>query len=164
MLSLDIANAFLEGDTDFENYMYLPKDLTLFLTGDKSAKLRVKLNKSLYGIKQAAKVFNDKVNDHLLKIGFERLTNDVCLYVYEIKNDFKNFYKNDEKFSKNNNKNVDEKFYYAIIHVDDIIIFGKVKNIIQSLINKIESGFKRIVQAEKVSKYLGINLKHEDNF
>ena len=61
MLSLDIANAFLEGDTDFKNYMYLPKDLTLFLTGDKSAKLRVKLNKSLYGIKQAAKLSTIKL-------------------------------------------------------------------------------------------------------
>ena len=61
MLSLDIANAFLEGDINFENYIYLPKDLTLFLTGDKSAKLRVKLNKSLYGIKQAAKVLTIKL-------------------------------------------------------------------------------------------------------
>ena len=32
------------------------------------------------------------------------------------------------------------------------------------MINEIESGFKRIVQAEKVLKYLGINLKHENNF
>ena len=137
--SIDIANAFLEGDIDYTNYMYLPQDLTTFLTENPKIKLRIKLTKSLYGIKQAAKVFNDKVNAHLLKIGFRRLTNDVCFYVY------------------NNNDDI----YLLIIHVDDIIIAGREQKFTELLINKIKEGFKRITKTDNVQKYLGINLKED---
>jgi hypothetical protein len=163
MVSLDIANAFLEGDTDFNNYMFLPEDLTNFLTDNSGEKIRVKLGKSLYGIKQAAKVFNDKLNIHLMSIGFERLHNDVCLYIY----DFNKLHKhkmNEEKDSLGSSLSYDEnELYYLIIHVDDIIICGKEKYNIEMLLTQIQKGFKRITRSNDVIKYLGIKLNKMKN-
>jgi hypothetical protein len=136
VVSIDIANAFLEGDIDYLNYMYLPKDLTTFLSDDPTLKFRIRLTKSLYGIKQAAKVFNDKVNEYLNKIGFRRLTNDVCFYIYQNENDI----------------------YMLIVHVDDILISGIDKNIIEYLVQRINDGFKRITKTDSVKRYLGIDL------
>ena len=67
--------------------MYLPKDLVFYLTGDRKKRICVKLNKSLYGIKQAPKVWNHCLNDQLVSVGFKRLTSsDVCLYIKEVDN------------------------------------------------------------------------------
>jgi hypothetical protein len=163
MVSLDIANAFLEGDTDFNNYMFLPEDLTNFLTDNSGEKIRVKLGKSLYGIKQAAKVFNDKLNIHLMSIGFERLHNDVCLYIYDFNKLHKNKI-NDEKDSLGSSLSYDEnEIYYLIIHVDDIIICGKEKFNIEMLLTQIQKGFKRITRSDDVIKYLGIKLNKMKN-
>jgi hypothetical protein len=145
---VDIGNAFLEGDIDYDNYMYLPQDLCDFLLGYKKKKkkkkkkrIRVKLNKSLYGIKQAAKVFNEKLNNHLISIGFTRLSCDVCLYTYEHEGDL----------------------YYLNVHIDDIVITGPEEKVIDALINKIESGFKRITRSE-FKRHLGINIVETENY
>jgi hypothetical protein len=91
VICIDIANAFLEGDLEEINYIYLAEDLTNFLLERKlngqKTKIRVKLNKNLYGTKHAAKSFNDKLNRYLLKNGFKRLANDVCFYTYNYNND-----------------------------------------------------------------------------
>jgi hypothetical protein len=139
---IDIGNAFLEGEIDYENYMYLPNDLSLFISGgDKNKKYRVKLKKSLYGIKQAAKVFNDTLNEHLINIGWKRLANDVCFYIYKYNDDL----------------------YLLITHIDDIIMCGKEKDVIDQLTEEIKSGFKKITTNDDVKQYLGINLYHDDN-
>jgi hypothetical protein len=141
IIGIDISNAFLEGDIDVPNYMYLPKDLVLFLTGDNKKKIRVKLNKSLYGIKQAPKIFNEKLNNQLLSVGFKRLSADVCLYI----------------------KTIDNDNYYLIVHIDDIIITGRDNMIIEQLFDEIGKGFKRITRGKEFKRYLGINFEIRDN-
>ena len=59
-----------------EILMHLSKDLTDFLLErklhDHKKKIRVKLiNKYLYGTKQAAKSFNDKLNQYLIQNSFK---------------------------------------------------------------------------------------------
>lgn len=40
-----------------------------------------RLNKAIYGLKQAGRVWNRKLNDHLLKMGFVKSKCDPCVYV-----------------------------------------------------------------------------------
>jgi hypothetical protein len=57
--SLDVENAYLEAPLDHEIYMSLPVDLNQ----DNSQPIKVKLNKCLYGLKQAGERWNNFIND-----------------------------------------------------------------------------------------------------
>jgi len=63
-----------------------------------------KLNKSLYGLKQASKCWNKRFHTHITKLGFQRSDNDYCLYI---------------------NNQSDECLSYLILYVDDILIISK---------------------------------------
>jgi hypothetical protein len=90
----DVKSAFLNGRLHEEIYMRQPP-------GYNQEENKVcKLIKSLYGLKQAAKVWNDTVSAILLKIGFRKSEHDKCLYVLES----------------------DNVQMYLIIHVDDMLI------------------------------------------
>ena len=141
-ITIDIGNAFLEGEMDFDNYMYLPADLSEYITQQKNKRLRVKIILSLYGTKQAAKVFNEKLNKVLIKVGFKRTVSDVCLYVY---------------------KDYEGYVYYLLCHIDDIIITGKEKRVIDDIVMRITKEFKRVTTGD-FKKYLGIKLDNTENF
>jgi len=71
---MDVITAFLLGSLKEDIYMAQPK-------GFEKGKLVCKLQKSLYGLKQAARIWNDKLHAFLIKIGFKRSTADYCLYI-----------------------------------------------------------------------------------
>lgn len=98
----DAKTAFLNGDLKEEVYMQQPEGF------QRDNDLVCKLNKSLYGLKQSAKVWNDKVDEILSKYDFCRGKADFCLYT----------------------KLLDNQLIYVIVHVDDFLIASKsVKNI-----------------------------------
>jgi len=139
---MDIGNAFLEGDCDTELYMNLPKDLVKFITGDENKQICVKIIKSIYGLKQAAKIFNEKLNNQLESVGFKRLANDVCLYMIT--------------------REMDN--YYLIVHIDDIIITGRNDKIIKILFNQISTRFKRTTEGKEFIRYLGIDIDNKNEY
>ena len=63
---MDVKTAFLNGDLEEEIYMDQPKG---FETG--GPRVKCKLLKSVYGLKQAPKVWNDLLNKYLIKLGFQ---------------------------------------------------------------------------------------------
>ena len=139
---MDIGNAFLEGECDTELYMNLPKDLVKFITGDEKKQICVKIIKSIYGLKQAAKIFNEKLNNQLESVGFKRLANDVCLYLIT--------------------REMDN--YYLIVHIDDIIITGRDDKIIKILFNQISTRFKRTTEGKEFIRYLGIDIDNKNEY
>lgn len=75
--SVDISAAFTRGDLDETIYMKQPEG---FHQGGPNMVL--KLKKSLYGLKQAARQWNIKLHAALSEMGFKRIESDRSVYIY----------------------------------------------------------------------------------
>src|SRR5271169_4823293 len=74
---IDVITAFLIGNLKEIVYTVQPEGFEI-ITKD-GRKLVCRLNKSLYGLKQAARVWNKRIHKHLISIGFERTYADNCV-------------------------------------------------------------------------------------
>lgn len=74
MHQMDAVTAFLNGELKEEIYMHQPDGFN-----DNSGRV-CKLQKSLYGLKQSSRVWNEKLNAVLLKYGLKRSEADQCIY------------------------------------------------------------------------------------
>ncbi|KAG5666630.1 hypothetical protein PVAND_014646 [Polypedilum vanderplanki] len=97
----DIKTAFLNGELKEEIYLKQPPGYEI---NDQVLRLK----KSLYGLKQAARVWNQTIHQVLIEDGFIQSQADMCFYI----------------------KNLSDKSCYLIIHVDDILIAGSDLEII----------------------------------
>ena len=112
---MDVKSAYLHSEIEEEIYLEQPQG---FVKQGKNGQTLVrKLNKSIYGLKQAAKNWYESLANLLIKNGFQRSRNDYCLFV---------------------RKEEDGTFSYILLWVDDIIIAGEhnVVNAIKSLLEK----------------------------
>ncbi|KAJ0490450.1 putative RNA-directed DNA polymerase [Helianthus annuus] len=101
---LDVNNAFLHGDLHEDVYMKIPQGFA------KPNDNRVcKLQKSLYGLKQASRNWYQKFTSSLLEKGFKQTGADHSLFVFKEK----------------------DVFIGTLIYVDDVIIVGNDLNRIQ---------------------------------
>jgi len=66
--SVDISHAFINGDIDAEVYMMQPEGFQ-----DLGSDYVCRLDKSIYGLKQAARLWNEKLHHALLQMGFDRI-------------------------------------------------------------------------------------------
>nr|XP_029717511.1 uncharacterized protein LOC115260614 [Aedes albopictus] len=73
---MDVKTAFLHGDLREKIYMEVPDGVQA------PSGMVCRLQKSLYGLKQSPRCWNDKFNDVLLKLGFVRSKHDYCLYTW----------------------------------------------------------------------------------
>lgn len=109
----DIKSAFLNGNLNEEIYMKQP---TGFEKGEKVYRLK----KSLYGLKQAARVWNQTLHDELMKNGCRQSETDKCLYILE-----------DKKF-----------ICYLLVHVDDMLVAYNNKSLMNKLMSSIGKKFE----------------------
>lgn len=75
LAQLDIKTAFLNADVHEDIYVYAPAGMDV---GDDEV---LKLNKALYGIKQAPYEWNTNINNYFLYLGFRQCKKDPCIYV-----------------------------------------------------------------------------------
>lgn len=78
--SIDIRQAYLQADLHEDLYMKMPPNLPD--TDPEGDKLVVKLLKSLYGLKQAGREWNQLLTTELCTWGFKQSTIDPCLFTY----------------------------------------------------------------------------------
>ncbi|KZS13017.1 Uncharacterized protein APZ42_021944 [Daphnia magna] len=76
MIQLDIKTTFLYGTLEEEIYMKHPEG---FIIPGKEEEV-CRLVKSLYGLKQASRVWNVKFNEFIVAFGLERSKCDPCIY------------------------------------------------------------------------------------
>ncbi|GKC69852.1 putative RNA-directed DNA polymerase, partial [Tanacetum coccineum] len=122
LYQLDVNNVFLYGDLKEDVYMTIPQGFGN--TGNKN--LVCKLNKSLYGLKQASRKWNEKLVGILRENGFVQSCSDHSLFT----------------------KTVNNIFVALLVYVDDIVITGNDEN----EINK----FKQFLSSKCQIKDLGL--------
>ena len=100
---MDVKTAFLQGNLNEEIYMKQPDG---FIDPEKPDYV-CKLNKGIYGLKQAARCWNNSINDYLLSNGYTKSTADPCVYIKTMKSQ-------------------DGRIHFVIIaiYVDDMMFFS----------------------------------------
>lgn len=128
---MDVKGAFLNGDLNEEIYMVQPE-------GFARGKQVCKLNKAIYGLKQASRMWNEKFHKFITRIGFKRCASDYCLYT---------------KFENGIR-------CYILLYVDDLLIVCddlKKINVIKGLLAK-EFEMMDIGRADT---FLGMHIEHD---
>ncbi len=135
---LDIKTAFLNATVTEDIYMDVPEGMT------ESNNTVVKLNKALYGIKQAPREWNSNVNEHLvMEQGFQRCMKDSCIYV---------------KKSKNGNNII------VGIFVDDmVILYSNEDKQEWNKIKEVLKGKYELSDLGNVQHILGMRVSHTDD-
>tara|TARA_B100000674_G_scaffold231164_1_gene190210 strand:+ start:563 stop:6883 length:6321 start_codon:yes stop_codon:yes gene_type:complete len=78
--SIDVQQAFLQGKLSEDLYMSMPPGLPS--RSPDGRRLVVKLDRSLYGLKQAGRVWWQLFTEFIISWGFTQSSIDVCLYTY----------------------------------------------------------------------------------
>ena len=132
---IDVENAFVEPLIDKEIYMYLPKDV--FETPQSGRRVKVRLTKSLYGLKQAGDLWNKLINNQFINMGFYRTAHDQCVYIL---------------------KDIDTGILtIAVVYVDDILFFGNSKSLIDGYIKTLSDNITKLTEVDEVDRYIGVD-------
>ena len=97
-----------------------------------------KLNKGLYGLKQAAKLWNDALDQYFVESGYVKADADSCLYV----------------------KIKDDKFVIMGIYVDDFLPVSNDKDMLKSEKEAISKRFE-VVDNGDIEWFLGMLIKRD---
>ena len=131
----DAKTAFLNGELEETIYMRQPEGYK-----QNENEVACKLIKSIYGLKQAARMWNKKLDESLKKHGFQVSTADKCLYW----------------------KKVEDETIYIIVHVDDMLITSASKLLIKTTAEKLEKEFS-LTNLGELSSYVGITAERDPN-
>ena len=131
-IQLDVRTAFLNGHLKEDIYIHPPDDVNC-----KKGHV-LKLNRSLYGLKQASKCWNDRINTFLLNLRFVRSENDYCLY---------------SKISEGG-------IVYLLIYVDDIVISGLSLELINIVKTKLTREFEMKDKGE-LKHFVGLEIDYD---
>ena len=131
---MDVSCAFLNGELNEEIYLSQPPNFVV--KGKENYYL--KLNKSLYGLKQSPRCWNSALDNFLKDIGFIRSSSDSCIYV----------------------RAIDDDLCIIAVYVDDIIIACKL----DSIINDVKSSLSNRFQMKDLGVlryFLGVNIEQD---
>ena len=128
---MDVITAFLNGDLNEDIYMEQPPG---YVQKGKE-KLVCKLKKSLYGLKQSPRCWNEKLTQHVKSLGFEESGADSCI------------------FTRRKNQKVE----IIAIYVDDLIAITETDEEMRRLKKSLTSTFK-MKDLGELYYCLGINF------
>ncbi|CAI7933470.1 unnamed protein product [Closterium sp. NIES-54] len=131
---IDVANAFLYAPVDAEIFVELPH-------GSNADPNQVcQLEKSLYGIKQAPRLWQQHLHARLIRIGFLQLPHDQGMY----------------QLTKGTN------YILLIVYVDNLLYIGSTDAITTRFEGELQRDLTLTV-ATTVTQYLGLNIQDGDN-
>lgn len=129
---IDIASAYLNGHLNEDVYMKQPEKFE-----NKRYPSKVcKLNKSLYGLKQAGREWNRTLNEILERMGFVKCKSDNCLYV----------------MNRGNEMNI------IAVYVDDMLIACSLEDSMKSILTELNKELDAVDRGP-VSYYLGMEIE-----
>lgn len=127
----DIIAAYLHGNLQETAYMRQAPGF------EEGSDLLWKLNKVVHGLKQSARCWNDCLNQNLVELGFDRSTDDPCLYT----------------------KGSGDTYMMVVACVDDLLVAGSSTHKPQELANQLDKWFK-LKALGQGSNYLGVVQKN----
>jgi hypothetical protein len=130
---IDIQNAFLHGFLHEDVYM---KQLPGFVDSDHLTYL-CKLDKSLYGLKQASRAWFSRLSTTLLQLGFLASKADISLFIF----------------------NKGGVHMYILFYVDDIIIVSSSSSATDRLLSQLQADFA-VKDLGTLNYFLGIEVHH----
>ncbi|GAA5845570.1 hypothetical protein JCM11251_003665 [Rhodosporidiobolus azoricus] len=95
----DVDKAYLYGHLEENLYMRVPERIDLPELGNHV----LRLDRTLYGLKQAGRVWNFRIHDSLVSLGYSRTRSDACVYV----------------------RRDGDAFHYLALYVDNLLILSK---------------------------------------
>lgn len=129
---MDVKTAFLHGYIEEDVYLQVPEGVIV----DDGCVL--KLNRSLYGLKQSPKCWNIRFHNYISSLGFTNSNADYCLYY----------------------KRCDVSIVYLLLYVDDMIICGENLRSINKLKEDLSNEFK-MKDLGEIKTFMGINFNHD---
>lgn len=133
---MDVKSAFLNGELEEEVYVSQPPG---FVAAEHKNKV-LKLHRALYGLRQAPRAWNSKLDTSLLQLGFARSRNEHGLYT----------------------RDTQQSRLVVGIYVDDLIITGESTEAIDVFKQEMKSLF-RMSDLGGLTYYLGIEVRQEPN-
>jgi hypothetical protein len=132
--AIDFVLAFPQADLDVPVYMELPAGMILDGKGDSSSTYILRLNKSLYGLKQGSFNWHKKLKEALLARGFTESISDPCVFI--------------------------SKTLIILVYVDDCILISKDDFAIPNFIKSLETGSENFIFTDEgsLSSYLGVSM------
>jgi hypothetical protein len=135
MVQLDVKTAFLYGTLDEEIYMKQPEG---FIVPGREGEV-CRLIKSLYGLKQASRVWNIKFNEFLILFGLTRSIADPCVYYRHLRKG-----------------EADEEITIFILYVDDGLILSSTKAVLNEMMEFLGKEFD--VRSIPPDRFIGIDI------
>uniref|UniRef100_A0A5S6R0A3 Reverse transcriptase Ty1/copia-type domain-containing protein n=1 Tax=Trichuris muris TaxID=70415 RepID=A0A5S6R0A3_TRIMR len=132
---IDVKTAYLNGKLDEELFVEPPPAFDQPTTDGKVLRLR----RSLYELKQSARVWNQVATDSLRKLGFRPNRADPCLFSRKVKN---------------------STMSYVLIYIDDLLIAGSSPELTCYAVKQLNSYFE-IKYLGKVRQYLSMQVERE---
>ena len=96
-----------------------------------------KLKRSIYGLKQSSRCWNQVLDKHLKTTGFKPSMNDPCIYTL----------------------NSGGEIFILAVYVDDIILAGRSSESIQQIIRQIATKFD-VKDTENLRHFLGVKVRN----
>src|SRR5215216_853765 len=112
---MDVKTAFLNGDIEEEVYMVQPKGFVDPKDADKVCKLQ----RSIYGLKQASRSWNQRFDKVIKNFGFIQTYGEACIY---------------KKVSGSS-------VAFPVLYVDDILLIGNVIEFLDSIKGYLNKNF-----------------------
>jgi hypothetical protein len=131
LTQFDVKTAFLYGTITEELYMEQPEGFN-----DGSGRV-CKLNKSLYGLKQSPRAWNETIKEVLIERELSQLMSDNCVFV-----------------------DIDKSLFLSL-YVDDGLIFSRSKEEADSVIRSIREKFELTVSEAR--QYIGLEIDQEED-
>ena len=134
--NMDVDSAFLNAEIKEEIYLKQPQGFEEW--GPNGEELVCRLNKSIYGLKQAARDWNDTLDEWMRGYGFKASISDPCMYVMR----------------------TDQDILIALVWVDDIILAGNSMEGIADFKAAISKRFK-MKDLGELKFILGVEVKRD---
>nr|KYP40238.1 Retrovirus-related Pol polyprotein from transposon TNT 1-94 [Cajanus cajan] len=106
---MDVVTAYLYGSLDADIYMKLLEGFNLSDDAISKEDYSIKLNKSLYGLKQSGRMWYNRLSEYLLQEGYKN--DPMCIFI----------------------KKYENGFAIIVVYIDDINIIGTPKELSKAI-------------------------------